>query len=70
MGGDGYEERFTRYNLFTFEEIDFMGVFREGIRIAKNILQNPPLREYFQGTALLTSKGAKFYKGDPLKGWH
>lgn len=54
--------------FMTDEGIDFVGISSRAIKLAKQILEKPPRKEYFQGTILLDNDGCKFYEGKPLKG--
>jgi hypothetical protein len=58
-----------RRRLMRDEGINFIEISRQAIELAKQILKNPPRKEYFQGTILLDNDGCKFYEGEELKGW-
>jgi hypothetical protein len=46
--------------LMTDTRINFLQIFLEGIQTAKNLLNNPPLKEEgFQGTIILGDKGVE-----------
>ncbi len=55
-----------RRPLMTDTNIDFLPIFFTGIQNAKQILNDPPLKdEDFQGTILLNNKGVEgFLKGE------
>jgi hypothetical protein len=54
--------------LMTDTNINFLQIFLEGIQTAKQLLNNPPLREEdFQGTIILNDKGVeKFLKDEDI----
>jgi hypothetical protein len=64
-----------RHTLMTDTNIDFLSMFFTGIQTARQLLNDPPLKDKdFQGTILLNNKGVeRFLKGekaDPFYLWN